>query len=291
VWTYMGPPEGRPEPPNYEILRVPETHRFVCKTFEECNYLQALEGGLDSTHSSILHTRNGSDLTFLAQYERIIPQVEVRKTNYGYVFSGTRTIKDRKWARISQFIMPAMHLRGTVQQVFRDDVEQPTMDGHVWVPIDDYTTCVYNFTYSYFPAAPLSRAYAEAIEELQGRGKGEIAPDYKPIRNRTNDYMIDRALQKNGSFTGIRGINTQDFALQENMEPIVDRTKEHIGSIDQPIIVARQLLLEATDDVEKGRTPLGAEPKTHEHVRAADDFVALDRDWQEALKEQLLALY
>jgi hypothetical protein len=110
------------------------------------------------------------------------------------------------------------------------------------------------------------------------------------MRNRSNDYLIDREAQRSGrSFTGISGINTEDYALQEGMK-VVDRTKEHLGTIDQPIIVLRQLLLEATNDVAAGRAPRGADPST-QTPRATDDFVPPDADWQEALAERVRALY
>jgi phthalate 4,5-dioxygenase oxygenase subunit len=292
VWAYLGPVAATPPPPpNYELVRVPATHRFVSKTFEDCNYLQAQEGGVDSSHSSILHTSRGSDVSFLKNYEAIVPRIEVRKTDYGIVYSGIRTHQDQQWVRVSQFVMPSMHIRGTIQSVFRKDIQQPTMDGHLWVPIDDEHTWVYNYTYSYFPETPLPREYALAIEVAQGRGPDDVGPDFHSRWNRSNEYGLDRSAQKNGSFTGIKGINTQDFALQENMETIVDRTKEHLSAIDQPIIVMRSLLLEAADDVAAGRVPRGALPQTHENVRAADDFLPPGIDWEEGLKENLLALY
>ena len=186
--------------------------------------------------------------------------------------------------------MPAMQLRSTFQPVQRDS-RPPTMDGHLWIPIDDTCTWVYNFTYSYFPDAPLTEDYALLLETEQGRGPDEVTPDFRLKRNRSNDYLIDRQLQKSGgSFTGIKGINTEDFALQENMAPVVDRTKEHLGTIDQPIIVGRQLLLEATHDVAEGRAPRGSDPRT-QTLRATDDFVPAGEDWQEALKERVRALY
>jgi phthalate 4,5-dioxygenase oxygenase subunit len=289
VWTYMGPAATAPPPPRYEFVNVPATHRVVSKTYEDCNYLQALEGGLDNTHSAILHNRGDGDVAFLRNYERIIPRIDVRTTGYGYAFSATRLVDDRQWVRVSQYFMPSTQLRGTLQQI-RQDGRPPTMDGHIWVPIDDHTTWVYNFTYSYYPDVPLSAEYAVVLEAEQGRGPDEVTSDFRPVRNRGNDYLIDRNAQKHGSFTGITGVNTQDYALQENMGRIVDRTKEHLGTIDLPIIRVRQLLLDAAQDVGEGRSPRGADPVTHA-VRAADCFVSADVDWQEALQEQMRTLY
>ncbi|MGH7091287.1 MAG: Rieske 2Fe-2S domain-containing protein, partial [Stellaceae bacterium] len=50
VWAYLGPENAMPAPPDYEWMRAPDTHRYVSKTYEQCNYLQALEGGLDTAH-------------------------------------------------------------------------------------------------------------------------------------------------------------------------------------------------------------------------------------------------
>ncbi|MCL6593139.1 MAG: Rieske 2Fe-2S domain-containing protein [Alicyclobacillus sp.] len=70
IWTYMGPPALQPPTPDYEWLRAPETHRFVSKTFEDCNYLQALEGGIDTSHSSFAHNNNLRDVVRLHFLER-----------------------------------------------------------------------------------------------------------------------------------------------------------------------------------------------------------------------------
>jgi phenylpropionate dioxygenase-like ring-hydroxylating dioxygenase large terminal subunit len=64
IWTYMGPLPA-PPPPDYELIRAPTTHRFVSRTVQDCNYLQALEGGLDSSHATILHNMTLGDMSWL----------------------------------------------------------------------------------------------------------------------------------------------------------------------------------------------------------------------------------
>lgn len=59
-----------------------------------------------------------------------------------------------------------------------------------------------------------------------------------------NEYCQSRELQKTGNFSGILGIANQDHAATETMGPIVDRTKEHLGTSDLPIIHMRRLLLQ-----------------------------------------------
>jgi hypothetical protein len=65
------------------------------------------------------------------------------------------------------------------------------------------------------------------------------------VQNRHNDYLLDRDFQKNGSFTGIKGIGIQDEAVTESMSEIVDLTKEHLGTSDLMVIRLRRLLLHA----------------------------------------------
>src|SRR5690242_10840895 len=52
IWTYVGPPELQPAPPAFEWARVAPERRFISKRLQECNYLQPLEGGIDSSHVS-----------------------------------------------------------------------------------------------------------------------------------------------------------------------------------------------------------------------------------------------
>jgi phthalate 4,5-dioxygenase len=55
VWAYMGPPDARPDPPALEWCLVPPANRYVSKRLQQCGYLQAMEGGIDTTHASWVH--------------------------------------------------------------------------------------------------------------------------------------------------------------------------------------------------------------------------------------------
>jgi len=56
IWAYMGKKEEMPPHPNFEWSLVPSENRYVSKRYQECNYLQAMEGGIDSSHVSFLHS-------------------------------------------------------------------------------------------------------------------------------------------------------------------------------------------------------------------------------------------
>ena len=104
--------------------------------------------------------------------------------------------------------------------------------------------------------------------------------------------MIDRKVQKTQTYTGIKGLNTQDFALQEAMggaDRIVDRSREYLGTADKAIIEMRKLMIEATREVEAGRSPRGTDPSACSKVRPFDGFVADGQDWRTALSGELNA--
>jgi phthalate 4,5-dioxygenase oxygenase subunit len=292
VWTYMGPPEQMPSPPDYELTRAPATHRYVSKTYEECNWLQALEGGLDTSHSSFAHNNEIHDKSHLRSKDTA-PRLEVYRTAYGYTYAGIRTVDAQSYVRAYHYVMPAQQMRGRVTSRKAKQIDaHPTINGHIWVPIDDHNTWVFNWMYSYDPAIPITEEYAIALETQYGRGPDDLIPGtYALKRNLRNDYLIDREVQKTQTFTGIAGVNTQDMALQEGMGPIVDRSKEHLGTSDRAIIVMRQLLLEAMDDLAEGKPIRGTDPATYSHVRAVDLVIPPAPDWREALKDELVAKF
>jgi phthalate 4,5-dioxygenase len=289
VWAYLGPRERMPPAPDYEWIRVPGTHRFVSKTFEHCNYLQALEGGLDTAHSSFAHNLDIHDATGLRARDGH-PRLDVEKTDYGFRYASTRDLgDDGLYVRIYHYVMPAQQLRGRVTAWNGGRSKIPQLAGHLWIPIDDEHTFVYNTMYGFDPNVPITQEYAWEEEARFGRGKDDLLPGFRLKASLENDYFIDRHLQRTKTFTGITGINTQDYALQEGMGPIVDRSKEHLGTTDKAIIVTRQLLLEAIETVAGGGTPRGAEPQTHRNVRAYDDHLERGRDWRIEFERELAA--
>ena len=184
--------------------------------------------------------------------------------------------------------MPFMQIRGAIQSFLGGRAELPKIDGHMWVPIDDESTYVYNFMCAYDQNAAITAEFIERFETMLGRGKEDVLPGYKLKRNPANDYFIDREVQRTKTYTGITGINTQDFALQEGMGPIVDRSNEHLGTSDRAIIAMRQMLLE-------GRTmPGGAGAEGHRSGHLSQRprlrrFPDAGRDWQDRFAGEIVA--
>jgi phthalate 4,5-dioxygenase len=290
IWAYLGPPELKPAPPDHELTRTPATHRHVSKSFEDCNFLQALEGGIDPTHASIMHNMNIGDRSFLNNYDELVANIQLDKTGYGFTYAGIRKLTNNTWVRGYHYIMPSFHMRATVEGPFGRRTDAPTIDGHIWIPIDDKHTWVYSFGYSHDPARPLEHDKVRARETRLGRGDF-LDQNYRSRLNKSNDYEIDRQVQKEKTMTGIQGINTQDLALQEGMGPIVDRSKEHLGTTDRAIITLRQVLTETLDSLERGGPLRALDPATYRNIRSFDRLIDGDAEWRAATKADLLTKF
>ena len=287
VWAYLGPAERQPKPPRFEWTQVPSTHRHVSKIRQDCNWLQALEGGIDTAHAPILHrtltTRTaragmaiGSDFV-----TGKAPELELDITDYGYRYAGIRSLGERgNHVRTHHFVLPFHQLRPK-SPTFNGAAGYETVFGHTWVPIDDENCMVYNWAYSYGDK-PITLAEWEEVEANLGRPPGELLPGFRSVRNRHNDWMIDRGVQRSETFTGIEGVNNQDLAVQESMGPIVDRTKEHLAVTDRAVIAARRLLLQAAKTVAEGGDP-PALGETYYRARAIERTLPSDVKWRDAM--------
>jgi phthalate 4,5-dioxygenase oxygenase subunit len=289
IWTYMGPQEHKPAPPDFEWMRAPATHSNVTKNYQANNYLQSLEGGLDTSHSSFLHNQSIGDNRTVRNLDGA-PRIEVFPTDYGYSYVSFRKISDtEQYVRVYHYVMPFQQIRGDISDDYGQRKKVAKIDGHFWVPIDDYQTFTWNFLYGADESVPITPEFKEWEENRTGRGKDDLIPGtFKLKRNLSNDHMIDRELQKK-TFTGITGIATQDIALQEGMGPIVDRSQELLVGSDAAIVAMRRMLLEATRAVERGETPPGLKPESTRHIRGHDSVIPIDADWREALATEMTA--
>lgn len=285
LWTYLGDPADQPELPRFEFVRVPPEQTFTSKRWQECNWLQALEGGIDSSHVSWLHSGDlESDPLFKgARGNRYNltdrkPYFEVAEAPGGLFVGARRNAEEGYYWRITPWVMPSFTMvppRG----------DHP-IHGHFWVPIDDENCWVY--TFDYHPGRPFSQAERQAMLDGYGVHSQNIPGTYRPVPNKDNDYLMDRAAQRRGeTFSGVRGIASQDASVQESMGPIVDRTKERLVAADSGIIKARQRLRRAAVALrDHGTPPPGAEPE-HQQVRSAAVVLPKDEPFIEACRDAM----
>jgi phenylpropionate dioxygenase-like ring-hydroxylating dioxygenase large terminal subunit len=281
IWAYLGPAERKPAPPAFSWLRIPPSQLIVSKVIQETSWLQGLEGGIDTSHAPILHrlltpdtTRPGfkPDNPFVRGKP---PTLAVDVTDYGYRYAGIRPLDEASiHVRTYHFILPFHQIRPS-----RSESGVPLMAGHSWVPIDDENTMVYNWEFSTTGQALTAE---DRLERRLGNGPLDVdQTTFRSKRNRGNNYLLDRQVQKTESFTGIDGINTQDRAIQESMSAIVDRSREHLGPADRAVIQARRLLLEAVKTVADGGAPRGLAP-TYGALVAGEAVLPRDADWRDA---------
>ena len=256
VWTYMGPAEHQPEPPAFEWVTVPENQRYHTKRLQDSNFLQALEGGIDSSHVGFLHTgelrsdplHHGSKGSDYHLSDRK-PRFEVKESAGGLNMGVRRNAGDDKYYwRITPWIMPWY----TIVPPYGDN----PLHGHAWVPIDD-ETC-FAWTFSYHPSRPLSDLELSVMTEGGSLHVSQIPGTFRPVANRDNDYLIDRDAQKAGtSSSGVKGIAMQDASIQESMGRVADRSRENLVLTDRGIALARRQLLKAAEELEQGTHPPG----------------------------------
>src|SRR5260221_1278938 len=260
IWVYLGPAEKKPEAPAYEWTQVPPSHRYVSKRLQETNYLQAMEGALDSIHSGFLHRHSVADDPLLKRdpeslkmlladrHPKILPTVSPAGL---YVATRRDVGADRYYWRVTQWLMPCFS--------FFPPYEDNPYGGHAFVPIDD--ECCWTFSIDYHPGRALAAGEREAAHAGRDIHVPLIEGSFIPAANRRNDYLIDREAQKSKrSFSGVPGVGVQDAAVQESMGAIQDRTREHLVSSDNGIVKTRRRLMDAAKAVERGDAPPGLAP-------------------------------
>jgi nitrite reductase/ring-hydroxylating ferredoxin subunit len=247
VWTYMGPAEKKPEFPDLEWTLIPASQRYATRHIQECNWLQALEGGFDATHLTFLHGGE-SDPS-----RRIVASLyEVLPADFGFVVGTGRERGDGviMW-NMNVMLMPFHKIISSIPHA-----------AHVWAPIDDENTMLYSV--DFHPSRPMTEDDLARSKAGLGIHTENIPGTDHAVRNRANDYLIDRAQQASGaSYTGMTGFGTQDCAIQESMGPIADRTAEHLLACDAAIVKIRRLLLQTLKDHAAGKLLPGMDPASY----------------------------
>lgn len=292
IFAYMGP--GAPPPlPGFDCFRAPETHVFAFKGLWECNWLQAMEVGIDPAHASFLHrflqdedpadsygkqfrdkagNTNIPMTKLLRDYPR--PDVSVEQTEYGMRLVALRHLDDGR-----------THVRVT-NQIFPQAISIPMSREMIitqWhVPVDDETCYWYSMFTSF--TAPVDKG-----KMRDQRLKEHRLPDYAPLKNKRNNYGFDPDEQAGETYTGMGlDINVHDQWAVESPGRIFDRTREHLGKTDVAIIRYRRMLRAAMADLEKGNEaglPMrnGSDPLQVQGP-ISNDTIAMTSDWEAAFK-------
>jgi phenylpropionate dioxygenase-like ring-hydroxylating dioxygenase large terminal subunit len=299
VWTYMGPASAPPGLPDLEWALVPEDQRFVSKFWQDCNYLQGLEGGVDPAHISFLHglldTRDeqgrraldqaAAGFGFTSQLERT-PHIEVADTATGLLIGARRDAPAGQYYwRITQYLLPFHTM--PPPEVGSD----PLLHTHVWIPIDDDT--LVNWCISWHPTRAITAEERTQFAAGSSIHVMDYAPatnaaygDIHPLASRPNDYLADWESQQTRKFFGVPGVGAQDKAITES-QAVYDRSLERLGRADIGLIRMRKCLLEAALALRSRRAvPPGLDPASY-RVRPASVLLPKDVPWEEGARAGL----
>jgi phthalate 4,5-dioxygenase oxygenase subunit len=284
IWAYLGPGEP-PALPRLDCFAAPDEYSFAFKGHIDCNWLQALEVGIDPAHASFLHrffededqasaygkqfraNSIDSDMPMsrvLRQYDR--PRIDVENTDFGLRLIALRALDAaRTHVRVTNLIFPHAVLIPLSE----------SMTITQWhVPVDD-DNCYWYAIFTSF------RDLVDKDEMRRQRLQLYELPDYKPRLNRANNWGYSAAEQRSKTFTGMgEDINVHDNWAVESQGRIHDRTREHLGQTDKAISAYRRVLLDAIAKAEASGKPILSRPSGHE-LPITVDGVAPANEWAE----------
>jgi len=294
IWTYMGPRETPPPMPDLECVTAPEemcvAPQFV---FYDCNWMQSLEGDIDSSHIDYLHSRltreevpqdlvGGGTFGGFSQPGYEAPRLLAYPMDYGIVYAGQRKWNEQGdyWYRVTQFCMPFYTMVAS---------GGPTVGCQAWIPLDDDHTVQISFRVQLKePVDAVKRAPSDPYARIGGY----LPPTSDPLTRwrsparADNDYMIDYDIQKTVMFSGIpREGKLQDMAVMESMGHVYDRTDEHLGRLDTMIIAVRRALIAAAKERQAGVTHATVDQPQLYRVRPVEIMLKEGENWFEATEE------
>jgi phenylpropionate dioxygenase-like ring-hydroxylating dioxygenase large terminal subunit len=260
IFAYLG--EGEPpEFPALDCFVAPESHVFAFKGHLDCNWLQALEVGLDPAHASFLHrffedadananygrqfraTSADSEMPMtqvLREFEQ--PTITVRNSDTGLQLYALRDLGEgRSHVRVTNLVFPQAF-------VIPLSAEMTITQWHV--PIDE-KRCYWYALFTSF-TGPVDKA-----EMRRQRLQLYTLPDYMPRVGRFNNYGYNEDEQQRATYTGMgEDINVHDQWAVESQGQIQDRTREHLGTTDKGIVAFRKLLMNEIKKAQRGERTL-----------------------------------
>ena len=286
VWAYLGPRETMTPFRDFGTDGLDASEFIATKQHSTCNWVQAMEGNIDTAHISHLHQWDGIDdipddgsdkpgypsnaMSWKFWRHDRAPRLELDDTWYGYRYAGIRTTPNgNTHVRITAFAVPFHTMVASIPFSARAGDVHPDRRQQL--------------------LALLHRAAGPGGTRgnLGGANLFSIAPFSTPVSTATdgivprrytaeNDYLIDREVQRTSTFSGVADFVSQDLMVTESMGPIYDRTQEQLGSTDKAISRMRHLLISAAKGLAEGKEPpaVGAgldfavDPRRREDPRA-----------------------
>jgi nitrite reductase/ring-hydroxylating ferredoxin subunit len=299
VFAYMGERQDNPpELPHLEAILADADDRNIALTHRDCNYMQALEGDIDTSHLGFLHV-GGVDSEKLDLNDPEVftvkekaPKINVSEMPYGTMYSAQRdAYEGTEHQRYAHYIFP-------IWVSYPSGDLDTNITANAWVPIDDYSTMIFNIDLRRASGGGKKKLMYKDGTMVPGLARPlEYLPNttdwkgrWRPTKDLSNDYDIDREWQRNGdSYTGIVGVPLQDQMIQESMGHIVDREMEHLAASDRMVILTRRVMLDAAKKyAATGELPpVAYKPELAKDARGGDIIVPYGTEWLEGYEEKM----
>lgn len=286
LWVWLGENEA-PALPKLPFFDLKDENVWVTLSYSDCNWLQGVEGTLDSAHIGHLHRSwmeqrsqvVGGTSSLRTSKEVSTPRYEVQLSEYGLRAAALRKTPDGlDYLRVSEYFMPF------VSMVPSSGNDEGVI--FIAVPVDNHRHLLFYGEWA---------KHRKVEPEYGGMfGTGNYDPDnYAQLTSgRDNNWSQDRSAMDKGHFSGfVRNLVEEDIVVQLSMGKIVDRSKEHLSSSDVAIVHARRMLLQAVKEVvEEGRLPRGSALAGDVTVRhPLDTLLPVGQGWKEAVQATIAA--
>lgn len=254
MWTYMGPPDGKPALPRYDFLEdLPADRVLVAVRMNPtnggpvvvgCNWLQMYENMMDPYHAAILHS-SFTEAQFGARMA-VMPEISWSFTEHGVISHQYRVISDDEAImRVSEVMMPNVT---SIADPYLDTLERSTQVS--WFsPCDDESTT----SFMVMVAEP-------------GFDPTPVLEGIRYPGDRTWHELTDAERQR----------WPNDFEAQTGQGVISFHDHENLAASDRGVVMMRTLLRRAIREVAAGGTPINTwvEPDDAVVAMRAGNWVA-----------------
>lgn len=293
LWTYMGPTDEEPPFRRFAFMDGPAENRTVYRIIQNCNYLQLVEQGSDSSHVGILHSDNArpgwltNDFTpnpdstnpAALLVEDNSPGMELEDTAFGFQYAAFRQAARNgagidgtreRHARIYPFLMPTIRFIPAAKVVFVV----------FEVPLDDITTASFIVVHG---DQPVNRTHIMKIMGLDDPKYWSEEDNW--FRGDWSNRMGQKREKMGSHWTGLPGVAFEDAVMGVAAGPIARRTGEHLVTADAPVVRVRRLLLEAADQVPAGKPLRGTQFADCTRLAAFDTVLDPGQQWQDLVPQ------
>lgn len=280
IWTYLGVAENAPPFYDFPFIGAPAEKILPTVQIIGCNYVQVLEGLLDSSHLSLLHIsqfrQEGlADIKFVQNTGHMqhdaAPRIEAQETEFGLHYGAQRIFGDKVETNVTAFISPFFILNP-------NDIYMAI------VPLTDEKCAFYSVWYDGkrdYGLDPLrqDQLHTVGLDRLEEYGMTRKSFYTEARASRANGFRQDRAQVRAGHHTGMGSFVQEDALICMSAGGLRDREYEHLATADMAIAQMYRTLLKSARQVEQGGKPI-AYHLSMANLRGARVTLPLGVDWR-----------